>query len=210
LTPKRDVPLLVAGDVPDPLAESGQQVAASQPLLDEVLARLGQRRLDHEVIKRDRLRQLRPRVVAPELVGHPVQPLEHLPEAPRQSRPGRVQGGPDIGARARDLAHEPREQHGVPRLVDVLGGEEVLLLFARGRVNERRQVVGYRVLAVEEQGVRPQRAPALDLGELLLPLVTIKREVDLGGAPVALLPAGIQVGVRNLVGGDRRRHPSPV
>ena len=67
---------------------------------------------------------------------------------------------------ADDLAHEAREQHRVARLVDLLGREEVLLLLARRGVDVGREVVGDRVLAVEEHRVGPQRAAALDLGEV--------------------------------------------
>jgi hypothetical protein len=143
-------------------------------------------------------------------VGHPVQAFEHLAKAPREPRTRPLQRRTDVSPGAGDLAHESREQHGVPCLVDLLGGKEVLLLLARRRVDERRQVVGDGVLAMEEQRVGPQRAPALDLGELVLPLLAIDGEVEFGRAPVALLPAGVQVGVRDLVGCDRRRHPSPV
>ena len=69
-----------------------------------------------------------------------------------------IQRRADVGPGAGDLAHEPREQHRVARLVDLLGGQEVLLLLARGGVDERGQVVGDGVLAVEEQRVGPQRA----------------------------------------------------
>ena len=62
-----------------------------------------------------------------------------------------------------DLVHEAVEEDGVARLVDLLGGEEVLLLLARGGVDERREVVGDGVLAVEEHRVVPQRGLALEL-----------------------------------------------
>ena len=128
-------------------------------------------------------------------------------ESPRSAR-GRV----SLQRRARssvagpgDLAHEPGEQHRVAGLVDLLGGQEVLLLLARGGVDERGEVVGDRVLAVEEQRVGPQRARRSTLGEALAPMLAVRREVDLGGAPVALLPAGVQVGVGDLVGGSAGR-----
>ena len=63
-----------------------------------------------------------------------------------------------------DLVHEALEEDRVARLVDLLGGEEVLLLLPRGGVDERREVVGDRVLAVEEHRVVPQRGAALVLG----------------------------------------------
>ena len=60
-----------------------------------------------------------------------------------------------------------------------------------------------RVFAVEEQRVGPQRAPAVQVGEPLRPVFAIGGEVDLGRAPVALLPARVQVGIGDLVGGNR-------
>ena len=61
-------------------------------------------------------------------------------------------------ADAGDFAHEPVEEDRVAGLVDLLGREEVLLLLQRRGVDVRRQVVGDRILAVEEQRVEPQRA----------------------------------------------------
>src|ERR671920_806323 len=63
----------------------------------------------------------------------------------------------NVRLKLHDLLHEAREEDGVARLVDLLRGEEVLLLLARRGVDVRREVVGHRVLAVEEQRVHPQR-----------------------------------------------------
>src|SRR5262249_23764776 len=81
-----------------------------------------------------------------------------------------------------------------------LGGEEVLLLLARGGVDVRREVVGDRVLAVEEEGVQPERAAALLGREALVPVLAVAREVDLRRAPVAALPARVEVLVGDGVG----------
>src|ERR1019366_3290060 len=90
-----------------------------------------------------------------------------------------------------DLLHEALEEDGVARLVDLLGGQEVLLLLAWRGVDVRREVVGDRVLPPEEQAVVPQRRLALELGEVLAPLARILGEVQLGRTPVAALPARI-------------------
>jgi hypothetical protein len=71
----------------------------------------------------------------------------------------------------------------VAGLVDLLGGQEVLLLLARGRVDVRREVVGDRVLAPEEQAVVPDRGGPLELAEVLAPLARVLGEVELGGRP---------------------------
>ena len=100
-----------------------------------------------------------------------------------------------------DLVHEALEEDRVARLVDLLGGQEVLLLLARRGVDERRQVVGDRVLAVEEHRVVPQRGAALVLGQHLMPLAPVLGEVDLRRAPVAALPARVEIGVGDLCAG---------
>src|ERR671924_683596 len=46
------------------------------------------------------------------------------------------------------------------------------------------------------------RGAALEVGEALVPVDPVLREVDLGRAPVAALPALVQVLVRDLIGGD--------
>jgi hypothetical protein len=99
--------------------------------------------------------------------------------------------------------HEALEEDRVARLVDLLGGQEVLLLLQRGGVDVGREVVGDRVLAVEEERVEPQRPAPLLLAEALVPVDAILAEVDLGGAPVAPFPSRVEVVVGDRVG-DRR------
>ena len=111
-----------------------------------------------------------------------------------------------VAADAGDLAHEAREEDRVASLVDLLGGEEVLLLLARRGVDVGRQAVGHRVLAPEEERVVPERRRALELGELLLPLAGVLGEVDRRRAPVALLPARVQVVVADDVRGRAHRY----
>ena len=91
------------------------------------------------------------------------------------------------------------------RLVDLLGGEEVLLLLQRRGVDVGGEVVGDGVLAPEEQAVVPQRRLALELGEVLAPLARVLGEVELRRAPVAALPARVQVLVGDRVGRQARR-----
>ena len=195
--------LLVEGDVPHPRPEAGQDVVALEVVLDHVLAGLGQAGLDDDVVERDRGRELRPRVVRAQLAGHAAQAREDLAVAPRQLGLGRGEHAADGPvAAADDLVQEALEEHAVARLVGLLGGEEVLLLLARGGVDVGREVVGDRVLAVEEEGVEPQRAPRWSLGEPLLPVDPVPAEVDLGRPPVAALPARVEVLVGDRVGGD--------
>ena len=147
----------------------------------------------------------------PQPRGDPVEVAEELAVAPRQLRHGRAQP-----ARQRPVAHpddlvqEAMKEHRVARLVDLLGREEVLLLLERRGVDVRRQVVGDRVLAVEEQRVQPQRRGALLRRELVLPVLAVDGEVDLGRGPVATLPAGVEIGVVDLFGRgwDRHGHPA--
>ena len=70
--------LLVLGDVLHALAEPGEQVAVLEVAGDEVLAGLGERGLDDDVVERDRLGELGNRAVAPQLVGHALEPVEDL------------------------------------------------------------------------------------------------------------------------------------
>ena len=112
-------------------------------------------------------------------------------------------------AAADDLVHEAVEEDRVAGLVDLLGGEEVLLLLARGGVDERREVVGDRVLAVEEHRVVPQRGAALVRGHHLVPLAAVLGEVDLHRAPVAALPARVEVLVGDLGAGGHARNLHP-
>ena len=182
--------LLVGGDVLHALAERGQLVAFLQVAADEVLAGLRERGLDHDVVERHRRRELRGRAVGAQLVGHRVEAVEDLAKAGVSCglivcRPLAMRAVADPA----DLLHEALEEDGVAGLVDLLGGEEVLLLLARRGVDVRGEVVRDRVLAPEEQAVVPQRRLALELGEVLSPLAGVLGEVELGGAPVAALPA---------------------
>ena len=133
--------------------------------------------------------------------GDLVQQRERLAEAPGQLGLDGLQRRRAIDAVAApdDLVHEALEEDRVARLVDLLGAQEVLLLLARGGVDERREVVGDRVLAVEEHRVLPQRGAALVLRHHLVPLAAVLGEVDLGRAPVAALPARVEI---------RRRRPA--
>ena len=158
---------------------------------------LRERRLDDHVVERDRLAELGQRAVAAQLVGHPVEPVEDLAVAPVELRLGVGEPGGDPVAGADHLAEEAREEDRMARLVDLLRGEEVLLLLERRGVDVGREVVGDRVLAVEEHRVGPQRAAALDLAQPR-PALAVLGEVELIGAPVALLPAPVEVRV-----GDR-------
>ena len=90
------------------------------------------------------------------------------------------------------------------RLVHLLGGEEVLLLLARRGVDVGREPVGHGVLAPEEQRVVPERRLALEVGELLRHWRASSVKSISRGAPVALLPARVEVLVADCVG--RRAH----
>ena len=167
-----------------------------------MLARLRERRLDHHVVERHGRRQLRGRAIAPQLVGHRVEPVEDLHEAPRELGLDRLQSARHGAvAEAADLVHEALEEDRVARLVDLLCREEVLLLLQRRRVDVGREVVGDRVLAPEEQGVVPQRGLALEVRQLLAPLARVLGEVETHRAPVALLPARVEILVGDQVGG---------
>src|SRR5581483_11918953 len=112
--------------------------------------------------------------------------------APAVVAAGVLEGVGDAAVHARDLLEEAVEEDGVARLVHLLGGEEILLLLARGRLDVGREVVGDRVLAVEEHRVGPERRAPLDVGERL-PALAVLGEVERGGAPVRLLPALVEV-----------------
>ena len=86
-------------------------------------------------------------------------------------------------------------------LVDLLRGQEILLLLGRRRVDIGREVFGHGVLAVEEHGELPAHAAALEVGQAL-PALRVAQEVDLAHAPVALLPARVEVLVGNVGGAD--------
>jgi hypothetical protein len=190
-----------------PMPEGRQQVALLQVAADHVLTRLGQRRLDDDVVERDRRGELWLGAVAAQLRCHRVQALEDLAKARRQLRLDRRQGAACRAvADAAHLVHEALEEDRMPCLVDLLGGQEVLLLLQRRRVDVGREIVRYSVLAPEEQGVVPKRRLALEVAELLAPLARVLGEVELGRAPVAALPTRVQV----LVGDRVRRQARQV
>jgi hypothetical protein len=166
-----------------------------------VLAGLGERGLDHEVVERHRGGELGRRAVAAQLVGHPVEALEDLPVAPGDLRRSRAQPARHRAVAGADhLVQEALEEDRVARLVDLLGGQEILLLLERRRVDVGREVVGHRVLAVEEERVEPQRPAPLLLGEPLAPVDRVLREVDVRRAPVAPLPPRVEVVVGDRAG----------
>ena len=80
---ERDVALLVERDVAHPLAEAGHEVERLERRLDDVLAGLGERPLDDDVVQRHRLGELARRAVAAQLVGHRVEAAKELAMAPR-------------------------------------------------------------------------------------------------------------------------------
>jgi hypothetical protein len=196
LDPEADVSLLVGGDVRHPLAEGRELVALLQIAADEVLPGLGERCLDDDVVERHGGGQLGGRAVGAQLVGHRVQAVEDLAEAGGQLRLDRAQAaGHGAVADPAHLLHEALEEDSVAGLVDLLGGEEILLLHQWRRVDVGGEVVRYGVLAPEEQAVVPQRGLALELGEVLAPLAGVLGEVELGGAPVPALPARVEIRV---------------
>ena len=197
-----DVALLVARDVLHALVEAGHDPALREVALDEVLAGLREGGLDEQVVHHDRRGEVGDRAVLAQAVGDLVEVGEGLAEAPGQLGLGGGERSADALAALDDLAHEAAEEDCVASLVDLLGGEEVLLLLERGGVDVRREVVGDGVLAVEEHRVVPQRGAALEIGEGLVPVLAVLGEVELGGLPVPVLPPLVQVVVGDPV--DRR------
>ena len=204
LDPEADVALLVARDVVHALAEAGHRAGLREVVLDEVLPRLGQGRLDDHVVERDRLRELRQRLVLAELLAHAIEAVEHVAVAPAELRLGVGERRADGVAGADHVLEEAVEEDRVAGLVDLLGGEEVLLLLRRRRVDVGGEVVGDRVLAEEEHRVDPERRLALDLAERL-PALAVLGEVDVVRLPVPLLPAPVEIVV-----GDRPGLGAPV
>ena len=78
--------------------------------------------------------------------------LEDPAEAFGGPRVDRVQRRVQPAADAEHLLEEALEEDCVAGFVSDLGGEEDALVLARGRVKERGQRVGDRLLADEEQG----------------------------------------------------------
>ena len=122
----------------------GSRSRSLQVVGDEVLAGLREQRLDDEVVHRHGPRERGARAVRAQRAGDLVEQRERLAEAPRELRLDGAQRRPRSTRRRRPTtsSHEALEEDRVARLVDLLGGEEVLLLLARGGVDERREVVG--------------------------------------------------------------------
>src|SRR4029079_10017970 len=210
LDAEADVALLVERDVPHALAEAGEDVVALEVVLDHVLAGLGEARLDDDVVERHRRGEHARRPVPAQLAGHPVEAREDLAVDPGQLGPRRGEHpGDGAVAATDDLVQEALEEDAVAGLVGLLGGEEVLLLLARRGVDVGREVVGDRVLAVEEERVEPERAAALLGREPLLPVDAVARQVDLLLTPVAALPARVEVVVGDGVRRWRRGGGAP-
>ena len=203
--PEADVALLVLGDVLHPRAEAGHRVFGGEEVLDEVLARLGEAALDDQVVEGDRLRVLGQRAVLAQFLRHLVEPVEDAVVAPVELGEGggeRLLQG--VAVDADHLFEEAVEEHRVADLVDLLGGEEVRLLLGRGGGDVGGEGVGDPVLAVEEHRVDPHRRAALDVGEAV-PALAVAGEVDVVGAPVALLPALVEVLVGDVLHQALRR-----
>jgi hypothetical protein len=164
-----------------------------------MLAGLRERRFDDHVVERDRLGELRQGAVLAQLLRHPVEAVEDAPVSPAQLRQGVGESGGDRVAGADHLLEEAVEKDRMARLVHLLGGEEVLLFFRRGGVDVGGEVVGDRVLAVEEHRVDPEAGALLHLVERL-PAGPVRGEVERRGAPVALLPAPVEVLVGDVGG----------
>ena len=146
--------MLVERDVAHPLAEARHEVERLKRRLDDVLARLGERPLDDDVVERQRLGELARRAIGAQLGGHGVEPPEELAMTPGELGESRAEPAREAAvADADDLVQEAVKEDGVARFVDLLRREEVLLLLERRRIDVRREVVGDRVLAVEEQRV---------------------------------------------------------
>ena len=206
LDAEADVALLVLGDVLHAGAEAGHRPFLGQEVLDEVLAGLGEAALDDQVVERDRLRVLGERAVLLQFLRHHVEAVEDAVVAPVQLRQGggeRLLEG--VAADPDHLFEEAVEEDRVADLVDLLGGEEVGLLLGRRRGDVGGERVGDAVLAVEEHRVDPHRRAPLDLAEAV-PALAVLGEVDVVSAPVAVLPALVEVLVADVVhqalGGD--------
>jgi hypothetical protein len=166
------VALLVHRDVAHAVAEAGEEVELLEPVVEHVLARLGQAGLDHHVVERhaagEQVAVVRRGL---QLLGHVLEVGERLAVAPGQVRRRRLQRAADGPvADADDLLEEALEEDRVAGLVDLLRGEELLLLLERRGLDVRAERVGDGVLAVEEEGEDPQRAAALLGRHALVPV----------------------------------------
>ena len=157
------------------------------------------RALDDQVVERDRLRVLGQRAVLAQFLGHHVEAVEDAAVAPVELGQGGGERLLDrVAADADHLLEEAVEEDRVADLVDLLGGEEVGLLLGRGGGDVGGEGVGDAVLAVEEHRVDPHRRAPLDVAEAV-PAGFVAGEVDVVGAPVALLPALVEVLVGDVV-----------
>ena len=195
-----------------PSRKPGSMSSRSNASVEHVLAGLGQAALDHHVVERQRPGEQDPvAAVLAQALGHVLEVAEGLPVPPGELGHRRGERAADRAvADPDDLLEEALEEDRVARLVHLLRGEELLLLLERRGVDVGAERVGDGVLAVEEQREDPHR-PATLLGRhALVPVDPVLREVDLGGAPVAALPARVQVRVADLLrcrrDRDGRRH----
>ena len=167
-----------------------------------MLAGLRERGFNQDVVERDCACELMRRLVGAQCHAHILKPLEDHLVAPAELACCGVHAAGDAAvAKAYDLIHEAVEENAVARLVNLLRRDEVLLLLKRGGVDVGREAVGDSVLTVEEERKEPHRRAALSVGHLLFPVDLVLAEVDLGCRPVAALPALVEVGVADVVGG---------
>jgi hypothetical protein len=148
-----------------------------------------------------------------QLVHHPLQPSEDVAVAPAELRQGGLETGGNVPLDPDDLVEEAVEEDCVAGLIDLLGREEVLLLLLGSSFDVGGEAVGDRILAVEEHRVDPHGGLPLNLRERL-PALLVLGEVELGRLPVPLLPAAVEVVVRDLTGDvllrDRHRCLRPL
>ena len=139
------------------------------------------------------------RAVLAQFLGHHVEAVEDAAVAPVQLRQGGGEGLLDrVAADPDHLLEEAVEEDRVADLVDLLGGEEVGHLLGRGGGDVGGEGVGDPVLAVIEHRVDPHRRAPLDVAQRL-PAGAVLGEVEVVGAPVALLPAVVEVLVGDVV-----------
>ena len=117
-----------------------------------MLARLGERGLNQNVVERDRPRKLMRRLVGAKRHTHIFKPLEDHLVPPAELAGGGVHAAGNASvAEADDFVHEAVEEDAVARFVNLLRGDEVLLLLKRSGVDVGREAVGDCILAVEEE-----------------------------------------------------------